>query len=48
MDVPATLRTIPGTLLMSLSKRLSISCSRCPEGTVSQQPALTCTLCLPG
>ena len=28
--------------------RLSITCTACPNGTVSKQPALTCSLCLPG
>ncbi|KAI8463122.1 MAG: hypothetical protein J3K34DRAFT_445146 [Monoraphidium minutum] len=48
MNLVATLKTIPATLMMSQSKRISISCSYCPNGTVSKQPALTCTLCLPG
>jgi hypothetical protein len=48
MNLLATLKTVPATMLMSQSKQISISCSTCPEGTVSKQPALTCTLCLPG
>ncbi|GBF91707.1 hypothetical protein Rsub_04011 [Raphidocelis subcapitata] len=48
IDLPATLHTVPATLLMSQSHRVSITCSGCKPGTVSRQPAFHCTLCLPG
>ena len=48
MNLMATVKTIPATLLMGQDKSLSITCSACPNGTVSKQPALACTLCLPG
>jgi len=49
MNLTAIIKTIPATLLSSSeSKSLSIQCHPCPNGTVSKQPALVCTLCLPG
>jgi hypothetical protein len=48
MNLVATLKTVPATLMMSQSKQISIQCSPCPNGTVSRQPAVACTLCLPG
>jgi hypothetical protein len=48
IDLPTTLHTMPATLLMSQSHRISISCAGCKPGSVSRQPAFYCTLCLPG
>ena len=48
INLIATVRTLPATMLMSASHRLSVYCSACRNGTVAKQPAFACTLCLPG